>query len=65
MRSIRRADKLSMDIKADTQVAKMFVEQLGRDNATLVDVLDYSQSLIILVMVENLIKRLRRSLMRS
>ena len=27
-----------MEIKADTQVAKMFVEQLGRDNAKLVDV---------------------------
>ena len=53
------------EIKADTQFAEMFVEQLGRDNATLVDVPDYSQSLIILVMVENLIKRLRRSLMRS
>ena len=26
------------EIKADTQVAEMFVEQLGRDNAKLVDV---------------------------
>ena len=38
VRSIRRADKLLMEIKADTQVAKMFVEQLGRDNAKPVDV---------------------------
>ena len=30
--------KVFQEIKADTQFAEMFVEQLGSDNATLVDV---------------------------
>ena len=38
VRSIRRVDKLSMEIEADTQTVEMFVEQLGWDNAKTVDV---------------------------
>ena len=38
VRQILRVDKLSMESEADTQFAKMFVEQLGRDNAKPVDV---------------------------